>query len=119
MFCAIVMILQLFSRILYVADFNVQSIIIADALNLLGEFVDRKQLGELVEDLQLTLVRRIIHRKLNTLKGVLEIEVTTGLSTLAVYGQRNTGNSLHQEAVHDRAKYIVIMKIGEKPFVDI
>ena len=88
-----------------------------DAGNFLCKFVDGKPFRELVEDAQIALINGILHRQIDALERVFQVQVAAGLTTFAVNRQRHTGHGLHEKPVQDGPEDIVVMKIRDKPFI--
>jgi hypothetical protein len=74
------MLLHLLARIVEVLDVDRESERPPDALHALGELVDGECLGELIEDAQLALCRRMRRRERNALQRVAQVQIAAFLA---------------------------------------
>ena len=83
----------------------------------IGELVDRERFGELVVDLELSLVWWIVRRERHALQRVEQVQVAARLATLAEHGQGNARHRLRNEAVHHCAEQIVVVEVRPQAWI--
>ena len=83
-----------------------------------GDVADARGLRDLVEDLDLgARLGRVVHRELDALARVGDMDERARLAAGAVHGQRDPARRLHQEAVQHGAVLAVVVEAVAQPLV--
>lgn len=78
----VVMLLCLNSRVRHIDSFHFNAQLLTSFCNKVGKLIDRKLLGELIEDSELPRLRRVCNGKLNTLNCISYVKETPSLKYL-------------------------------------
>src|SRR5919106_2257467 len=114
----VVVLLHLETGVRDVVDLHLDPELAARVTDLLREIRDVERLRELVEDAVFPGRGRVRRRELDALEGVHDVEESTGLTALAVHGQRVADHGLYGEAVEGGPEQLVVVETGEETLVE-
>src|SRR4029077_12959553 len=84
----------------------------------LGQLLDVKLFGELVEHAEFARLGRILHGQGDATNGVADVEKAARLPALSVDGKRMSDGGLHAKTVERGAPHFIVIETVDQPFVE-